>query len=180
MANEFQQNPFWDFSLAFYGKPGVADACVYLQDKYGLDVNIILFCVWVGSTGRGPLDANEIGVCVSRTSDWRGRVIEPLRQIRRACRDQPLGVPEFLLQVFHPLMRDIELDAEHVEQLVLAELGRDKPPEAAADAVKAFDAQRSLLGYVAVSGQERESQLDECVLTILRAAFPGVEISGLD
>jgi uncharacterized protein (TIGR02444 family) len=180
MKNEFQDSPFWDFSLAIYGRPGVADACLFLQDRYGLDVNVMLFCVWVGSTGRGSLEAHEIDACVSRSSDWRERVIEPLRQIRRACRDEPLGVPEFLLQVFRTSMHDVELDAEHVQQLVLAELAPTMPVADVADDVRFDDVRRSLLRYVQHQGVPRDSRLDECLATILRAAFPGVRRDGLD
>ena len=180
MKDEFQDNPFWDFSVSIYGRPGVADACLFLQDRYGLDVNVMLFCVWVGSTGRGPLEVHEIDACVSRSSDWRKRVIEPLRQIRRACRDKPLGVPEFLLQVFRASMHDVELDAEHVEQLVLAELVPTMPVEDVADDVRFDDARLSLLRYVQHQGAPRDSGLDECLLAILRAAFPGVRRDGLD
>lgn len=180
MSGEFQENPFWDYSLSVYGKVGVADACVYLQDKYGLDVNLLLFCTWLGASGRGSLEQGEIESCIRRTGDWRARVIEPLRSIRRACRAEPLGVPEFLLQIFQPLMREIELDAEHVEQLVLAEFIRNKPAEPVADEVRAFDAERSLLNYLGAAGVPRDRQLDACLRTILSASFPGVALSELD
>lgn len=179
MTAEFQDNPLWDYSVSLYAKPGVADACIFLQEKYALDVNLLLFCVWLGASGRGALEANEIDGCLKRTGDWRARVIEPLRSIRRACRDEPLGVPEFLLQIFRPLMRDIELDAEHVEQLVLAELIRNKPAESVAEEVQAFDAQRSLLAYLDVAGLRRDRQLDTCLRTLLDAAFPDAELSEL-
>jgi len=179
MTAEFQNNPFWDYSVSIYGKPDVADACIFLQDKYGFDVNLLLFCVWLGAAGRGSLNADEIDGCIKRTRDWRARVIEPLRSIRRACRDEPLGVPEFLLQIFRPLMLDIEKEAEHIEQLVLAELIRNKPAEDVADDVKAFDAQRSLREYVRVAGIDRERQLDACARTILAAAFPDADLSEL-
>lgn len=179
MTAEFQNNPFWDYSVSIYGKPDVADACIFLQDRYGFDVNLLLFCVWLGASGRGSLDADEIEGCLRRTGDWRARVIEPLRSIRRACRDEPLGVPEFLLQIFRPLMLDIEKDAEHIEQLVLAELIRNKPAEDVADDVRAFDAQRSLLEYILVAGRDRDGQLDACMRKILCAAFPDAELSEL-
>jgi len=35
---------FWAFSLALYGKPGVAPALLGLQDRLGVDVNLLLFC----------------------------------------------------------------------------------------------------------------------------------------
>lgn len=172
MVAKFQDHPFWDYSLSLYRQPGVADACLYLQDRYGLDVNLLLFCLWFGASGRGPLQDDEIEDCVRRTGDWRARVIEPLRAIRRACREEPLGVPEFLLQVFRPSMQDIELAAEHVEQLVLAETVRNRPAEAVADEVRANDAERSLLAYIERADIDRDAEFDRCLRVILAAAFP--------
>src|ERR1700680_2972326 len=55
MAEEETQagSPFWRFSLRFYRQPGVADACIALQDARGVDVNILLFFLWLGSPGGG-------------------------------------------------------------------------------------------------------------------------------
>ena len=33
-------------AAALYAQPGVADACLKLQDEFGLDVNLVLFCIW--------------------------------------------------------------------------------------------------------------------------------------
>ncbi len=176
---EFQPNPFWDYSLSLYGKPEVAESCIFLQDKYGLDVNLLLFCLWIAASGRGALEAVEIDDCIRRTGDWREQVIEPLRSIRRVCRDRPLGVPGFLLEIFTPLMHDIELEAEHVEQLVLADTVRHRPAETLADSVRSSDAERNLLTYVARAGAARDGQLADCLHKILRAAFPGQTFSTL-
>ena len=43
---------FWDFSLAVYGKPGFPQAAIALQDRHGLNVNMLLFCLWAGANGR--------------------------------------------------------------------------------------------------------------------------------
>ena len=56
---------FWDFSLEIYAKPGVAQACLALQDECGADVNLLLFCCWAG-----PLDEiamrRGVVVCVGQ------------------------------------------------------------------------------------------------------------------
>ena len=38
------KSPFWQFSIKFYAVPGVADACIALQDQAKVDVNILFFC----------------------------------------------------------------------------------------------------------------------------------------
>jgi len=42
---------FWRFSLDAYGRPGVAAACLDLQDRHGCDVNLILYALWLGRAG---------------------------------------------------------------------------------------------------------------------------------
>jgi uncharacterized protein (TIGR02444 family) len=42
----------WRFSLAFYARPGVADALIALQDRDGRDVGLILYALWQGLRGR--------------------------------------------------------------------------------------------------------------------------------
>ena len=39
---------FWSFSLRIYGAPGVEPACLDLQDRFGADVNLALYCLWIG------------------------------------------------------------------------------------------------------------------------------------
>src|SRR5258707_12890741 len=51
---------FWRFSLAFYERPGVADALVALQDRDGFDVNLVLFVLWLGISGHRPLDGDVL------------------------------------------------------------------------------------------------------------------------
>ena len=48
-----EDEAFWRFSLAFYERPGVADALIALQDCDGFDVNLVLFALWLGVSGRG-------------------------------------------------------------------------------------------------------------------------------
>ena len=77
---------FWDFSLALYAKPGVAPACLVLQDEQGRDVNLALYCAWVGWSGRGRLGASDIDAAEHGLARWRQRVVEPLRAARRSIK----------------------------------------------------------------------------------------------
>lgn len=43
------ENPFWRFSCAVYAAPGVAQACLELQDTHGADVNLLLLAAWLGA-----------------------------------------------------------------------------------------------------------------------------------
>src|SRR5665213_163755 len=48
---------FWRFSQDFYALPGVAPACLALQDGHGRDVNLVLYGCWLGMSGRGAMGA---------------------------------------------------------------------------------------------------------------------------
>lgn len=170
-------HPFQEFSLRHYRKPGVADACLFVQDRYGLNVNLVLFCIWVADTGRGGLTAANITAALRRVKDWEAHVIQPLRQIRRTCRREALGVPEFLLQVLQPKMEGVELAAEHVEQLVLAELAPGPPSATRASGTPPQDAASSLAVYIEVLDVVPDAQLTECLSVILQAAFAGARFT---
>jgi len=174
----FPSHPFWDYSVSLYGKPGVADACLYLQDRYGLNVNCILLCVWIAAEGRGALTGVHVATALRRIADWEAQAIGPLREIRRKCRREPLGVPEFLLQPFAPHIEAAELAAEHVEQLVLADTVRDL---AVADTCgePVADAELSLQALLDAAGVTVDARLNECFDDVLRAAFPDAAGSGV-
>jgi uncharacterized protein (TIGR02444 family) len=72
-------NAFWAFSLAFYAQPGVMPACLALQDRHGVDVNLALLCCWVGE----PLDAAALAEADALVAEWRTQVVQPLRAVRR-------------------------------------------------------------------------------------------------
>ena len=42
-----QGSPFWKFSLGYYRGAGVSEACLELQDRCGVDVNVVLFLLWM-------------------------------------------------------------------------------------------------------------------------------------
>ena len=42
-------NEFWRFSLAVYGQDDVAQECLQLQQVGGIDINLLLFCAWLGT-----------------------------------------------------------------------------------------------------------------------------------
>jgi uncharacterized protein (TIGR02444 family) len=122
MPEEFPQHPFWSWSLAVYARPGVTDACLTLQDEYGLDVNLVLFCIWAGVAGPGGLTESELGEAAARGRQWQTEVVERIRWVRRTLKEDSLGATAELVGVFRPRVQSLEIEAEHVEQLLLAGL----------------------------------------------------------
>jgi uncharacterized protein (TIGR02444 family) len=117
---------FWKFSLALYEKPGVAPACLELQDRFGCDVIIALFCCWVGATGRGRITPQTLAAVEGTVRPWRQHVVEPLRATRRALKDVA-GAEDI-----YKRMKTVELEAEREAHRKLAPLAA--APDSAADA----------------------------------------------
>lgn len=111
------RTPFWNFSGSVYGRAGVAEACLTLQDRHGLDVNLLLFCAWAGTRGR-RLDGGDLGLLRQASRPWQDNVVAPLRAARRWLKQQA-AVPEDLGETFREQVKGLELQAEMLEQLVL-------------------------------------------------------------
>ena len=79
----------WCFSLAFYERPGVSEALIALQDHAGLDVNLMLFALWIGASGRGRLTSGELAIADLIIRPIRTDIVEPLRALRRKLRSDP-------------------------------------------------------------------------------------------
>lgn len=110
---------FWRFSLDLYARPGVAVACLELQDRHGLDVNLVLFAAWVGVSGRGRLSVADLAAAEAAIAPWRRDVIVPLRDLRRRLKGEPDTAS------LYQSAKAAELDAEHVAQ---DRLERTAPP----------------------------------------------------
>ena len=108
----------WQFSLAFYAVPGVADALISLQDREGLDVNLILFALWFGLSGHGRLDRNRLAAADRAICMIRTEIVEPLRSLRRRLRNYS----DEEVQRLREDVKALELAGEELVQSRLARL----------------------------------------------------------
>jgi uncharacterized protein (TIGR02444 family) len=102
----------WRFSLAFYTRPGVAEALIALQDRAGCDVNLMLFSLWVGVSGRGWLTKEELAIADQIARPMSADIVEPLRMLRRRLRSDP----DADVQRLREGIKALELAAEKVIQ----------------------------------------------------------------
>ena len=140
--------PLWNFTLAFYGRPGVSSACIALQDRHGRDVNIVLYACWVGLSGRGRLTPADLGRVEAASGPWRRAVIEKLRAARRALKeeDRTGAVVEL-----YEAAKAVELAAERIAQEHLQALAPASKPRSVAQ--RAGDAAANLALYLDAQAQ---------------------------
>jgi uncharacterized protein (TIGR02444 family) len=107
-------NAFWRFSLAVYASDGVAPECLTLQDALKIDVNLLLFCAWMG-TRTIMLTPRQLEAAALAVNVWQAAVIRPLRgvrqQIKALARDE--------CEAFRSQVKSLELEAEQIEQAML-------------------------------------------------------------
>lgn len=162
-------NPFWDFSLSVYRKPGVADACLRLQDEAGLDVNLVLFTCWIAGVREAPLSDAEMREVVALTQDWRERVVVPLRRIRRELKGGSEGLPPEAVESFRSEIKRIELASERRQQDMLFAFA-DTLGTAGSGLPTAERAMENMGRYLSVSGVDASGKMQEDCLIIATAA----------
>lgn len=140
MTADHQPSPLWRFSLGFYRVPGVADACIRLQDGCGVDVNLLLYLLWLAISRRTVTRA-DIEAIERLIAPWRDQAVIPLRGVRRAIKTPPAAIDPVLAGLLRTKVKALELEAERLQQEALYALAQTAPagepapsPEAAARA----------------------------------------------
>lgn len=108
---------FWSFTLAFYGREGVSPALIALQDRFGHDVNLLLYGCWLGLHEGVALTAAERDAASARVGPWRESVLIPLRGARRGIKAAAVAQTESV----YSAAKALEVSAEQVGQRLMAE-----------------------------------------------------------
>ena len=154
--------PFWEFSLALYAKPGVSAACLALQDEFGADVDMVLFALWCARLGHG-LSAAEVDSVDAAIVVWRKSVVQPIRAARRACSPALPGA------------FDADAAAALRKQLLAAELAAERMQQRAMQALApapgTLEASVAARGNLACFARQAGVPADAAPFAVLLAAF---------
>jgi uncharacterized protein (TIGR02444 family) len=137
MQPPVQPNSLWDFSLALYAQPGVADACLHLQDEQSINVNLVLWCVWLECQGL-QLNDRQLEQAQGEILEWDQQYVVPLRRLRRQMKTE-FGADNTAINAVRGHIKQAELAAEQVLQLQLQQLAHPSLP---AEGVRAWVYQR--------------------------------------
>ena len=111
----------WPFSLAVYQDDAVQKECLDLQDRHGIDTNMLLFCAFVGAVHGAIISKHDVRDALSLIGAWNANVVRVLRQVRRelkvfAADPSPIQVAAGELRTS---VKAAELGAEQIEQAML-------------------------------------------------------------
>ena len=148
----FPASEFWDFTIAHYGRAGLSPAVIALQDRLGVDVNMLLLCCWAGSSGRGALGADDIVSALAVARPWQSEVVEPLRAARRHLKPPPAAAPDGPAEALRRRILGCEIDGEHVAQLMMEATVIRAPDAGRAAGDRLADTAAGLARYFAALG----------------------------
>lgn len=121
MDGPVAREPLPAFALAVYGTAGVPPACLLLQERRGLDVNLLLFAAFLGAVRGEELTPAGLARAVETVGPWHGEVVRGLRAVRQRLKAGPPPAPNAVTAALRAKVQAIEIEAELIE---LSELGR--------------------------------------------------------
>lgn len=101
----------WDWAVAAYAAPDVADACLALQDHHEQNVPLLLWSAWVAQTGRRP-DEDTIEAACDTARAWDSVVVAPLRAVRRTLKAPVPDIDDGPRESVRNRIKALELEAE--------------------------------------------------------------------
>ena len=96
----------------------MADVCLELQDRFGIDVNVLLFLLWAAHNHR-KVSPGEVHFIVTAVESWSASVVVPLRGVRRFLRTPPGIVDEDAAAALRQHVKQVELESERLQQEAL-------------------------------------------------------------
>ncbi|MDH5394037.1 MAG: TIGR02444 family protein [Gammaproteobacteria bacterium] len=115
---QFPDSELWDFSVNFYRLGSVEKACLRLQDQFGLNVNLVLFCHWLALKKQQVLKLEQWQLLVSAALPW-DETITMLRKSRKLIGTTNIAWPSSFEKKTKDEVINIELNTEHMQQLAI-------------------------------------------------------------
>lgn len=76
------KQPLWSFSVSFYAWPGVEVLCLALQDDQQVNVNQLLWALWLDES-HAAMNPSLWHAGLRRARLWHDYCVRPLRYVRR-------------------------------------------------------------------------------------------------
>lgn len=127
----------WDFVLGYYKQQGVSDSAIMLQDSVGIDVNMILFLMWLSAQKR-TLSAADVKAVGDKSIGWQHSVVVPIRAIRRLLKENAPLVEQEAALAYRKKVQALEIEGEQLQLQAMGAMplktSDAASPEAAAQA----------------------------------------------
>lgn len=164
---------FWNFAVRTYRCAGIPEACLALQDECGADVNVLLFCCWMGAT-RGEFESETFDRVLEFSRTWADRVVRPLRTVRtwmkiQGCPNLPIPVESCMK--LREGIKEMEFQAEQLQENVMQSLVDTIPAVTLSATEQARTARLNLRRYFEAEGIDWDNKVQTRLDLILHSAI---------
>ena len=133
----------WEWVLEAYARPGVPEACLTLQDRYGQNTSYLLWAVHAEVA-----DTALLAKAAAAAKAWDATALSPLREVRRALKP---ALPPFEDRARESLREEVKRLELGSERLLMETLDRMAHEGGGAPALKALEAASAAWGTPAPS-----------------------------
>ncbi len=113
----FPNSELWNYSTQIWTLPEVEGICLNLQNTYNANVNMLLYCCWMGDKNLS-LNDDDLQALLDTVQPWQ-TIITPLRDSRKMMQQHLIAMPANVVNQTIANMNEMELNAEHMTQLAL-------------------------------------------------------------
>lgn len=164
------EHPFCAFVKQITSHEYTKSILLTLQQRLNLNINILLFCCWVGQTGRKQFNKKDIQNISTAITPWHEQVIAALKKLRKLLRQKtqkPIdhNIYEFILEK--------ETIANQIEQLMLTDTIMRQSYQRSITQ-KFTDACKNVSIYCKESRAGMDQQDIEIIKQLLSLVFPTV------
>ena len=130
---------FWEWAVQAYARPGVADACLQLQDGHEQCIPYLLWAAWAGAEGRA-LGAPVLARGATLARAWEAAAVGPLRQVRRRLKSPLLDLDDEAREGARGQVKAAELAAEQALMQALEKMAPERGGRALGPSLALVDA----------------------------------------
>jgi len=162
---------FWAFSLRIYAVAGVPDECLNLQNRHGVDVNLLLLCAYLGAVQGAVLTDRDIAEANDTAAAWHTGVVEGLRAVRQTLKPmlmQKDGTLSEEIAALRTSVKETELESERLEHLLLEKWARERSATFRHEAPMAA-AEHNISTLLRFYGAARDGAMPERPVALLKA-----------
>lgn len=168
---------FWRYSLRLYGHENVKDACLNLQSRYDININILLFICYLAQTGRGQISKHELQTIIDELQPWHQGITQGLRNLRQLLKH--IKDKDWANDLRKEILED-ELTSEQLEQLLIGHLYSAPIIPRRPKSHKIHDCISNFHLYFTLLNIDLTEQDYALLQQLLNQAFPGAVTQHLD
>ena len=141
-----------------------------LQERFEIDVNLVLFAAFFGAQEGRTLTPAHIGTLADRIDPWHAEVVRPLRAVRKRLKTGPAPAPDARTVELRKQLQRLEIEAEMIELAELDAVGDTLEAAPAVGDVAARAAAAIDIVVAAKSDRQRDSDERAAIARIADAA----------